>query len=87
MSVERAHDLVMSFQRQKNYLTDFHLNNVRYLRHQRDKNITHVDFADFANNRVRQESVFICGICGTKIFTQISRIAQIIQYDKVNVYP
>ena len=58
--LERAHDLVISFQRQKNYLTDFHLNNLRYLRHLRDKNYSHAD------NRVRQESVFICGICGTK---------------------
>ena len=33
--LERAHDLVMSFQRQKNYLADYHLNNLRYLRHLR----------------------------------------------------
>ena len=32
------------------YLADFHLNNLRYLRHQRDKNITHADFADYADS-------------------------------------
>ena len=39
----------MSFQRQKNYLADFHLNNLRYLRHQRDNIISHADFTDFAD--------------------------------------
>ena len=37
------------FRRQQSDFADCQLNNLRYLRHQRDKNITHADFADYAD--------------------------------------
>ena len=46
----------ISLRRQQSDFTDCQLNNLRYLRHLRDKNITHADFADYADCQL----IYLC---------------------------